>query len=292
MPPFVATSEFDPLYQWALGAIFIIIFTAQYIFLIYYTSVLSGVAKTASNGTLAVEVADLLLLFIVYVLTTTAMRVGMKRVGLEIDRRKMYSISMYFVGEIAGLLFYYTFYRVLFESVTKIELFAALECVHLSIEWVMYVGRGSRMFYDTMESMRMSQHTAFRSISGFINGHGLSYADWVDFLSLDFALRCLILTMTSAGMCVLVSVLYFTHWINSTLTDINIGQYLSYISAAVVLELINAYAINRVFFAKRQANVLSKLVICFSDVRLCFLTLVVTAMLASNPVFAFTVLQL
>ena len=50
---------------------------------------------------------------------------------------------MFFVGEYLCLMFYYTFYRVLFESIPDWGTFFALEACHLFFEWICYPLRAS-----------------------------------------------------------------------------------------------------------------------------------------------------
>eukprot|EP01036_Dinobryon_divergens_P036160 gene36160-47015_t len=56
-------------------------------------------------------------LFFVYVIACTIFRVIIKRMGMECDKLKMNTASMFFLAEFFCLCFYYNFYRVLFESI-------------------------------------------------------------------------------------------------------------------------------------------------------------------------------
>ena len=61
--------------------------------------------------------STLVALFLVYVVVCLFLRVIIKRLGMECDKLKMNTTSMFFIGELFCLLYYYVFYRVLFESI-------------------------------------------------------------------------------------------------------------------------------------------------------------------------------
>jgi hypothetical protein len=50
------------------------------------------------------------------------------------------------------LLFYFTFYRVLFESINSWVTFFACQVLHVCSEWVLYPLRASQLFYNTIHS--------------------------------------------------------------------------------------------------------------------------------------------
>lgn len=81
-------------------------------------------------------------------------------------------------------LFYYTFYRMLFEDFVGWDVFAFVQLFHFSAEWCMYVLRATRIFYDFVKDTPY-----LGPLRGVFVMSGLSHRDWQIFLSLDFALR-------------------------------------------------------------------------------------------------------
>jgi hypothetical protein len=70
--------------------------------------------------------SKLIVLFLLYVIVCTFLRVIIKRLGMECDKLKMNTTSMFFIAEFFCLMYYYLFYRVLFESIPDWGTFFAL----------------------------------------------------------------------------------------------------------------------------------------------------------------------
>lgn len=90
-------------------------------------------------------------LFLLFIACNTVLRMALKSLGMHLDKQKRSSISMYFVAEVMSLFFYYTFYRVLFESIHSVVEFSVFQALHLLSEWLLYAGRCSRVYYTVTE---------------------------------------------------------------------------------------------------------------------------------------------
>lgn len=66
------------------------------------------------------------------------------------------------------------------------------------------------------------------------------------------------------------------------------GTTLRYVVVSVVMEIINAIAINHLFFAKKNLNVFKVTLDCFQDNRFAFLTVVLAGWMIMNPITSFT----
>ncbi len=115
----VLSPSANRMHMWFAGGLFLTVYSADYVFLIFFTAYFR-------SGTLT----DLqrLFLFGFYIFVTTLFRMMLKTLGMYLDRYKNPSCSMFFVGEFLGLMFYfyYTFYCVLFESIRSVPEFLGL----------------------------------------------------------------------------------------------------------------------------------------------------------------------
>lgn len=182
--PTVATG--DPKLMWWYATCYNVVVNVYYYFLMYFTFYFREHA-TPSNS---------IPLFLLYVAFGTVMRIAIKRIGLVLDLNKRFSASMYFVGEVLCLLFYFTFYRVLFESVTSFGVFFAIQAVHLLSEWALYPLRGSAAFFNYATAAKESSHPLVSLLGLFVSVHGLGYQDWIYFIALDFGIRVVVLVVT------------------------------------------------------------------------------------------------
>ena len=126
----------------------------------------------------------------------------MKVIGLRLDRGKIGTCSMFFVAEFMCTLFYFTFYRMLFEEFVGWDIFFLVQLTHFGLEWFVYVIRGTKTFFNLMNKIPIV------SIRGLLMMQGLSFRDWQVFLALDFSLRAAIIVF-SAPVSVYVLFLFF-----------------------------------------------------------------------------------
>ena len=112
-------------------------------------------------------------------------KVTMKRIGMQIDQGKVGTCSFFFVAEFMLTLFYFTFYRMLFEQFVSWPVFVFLQAVHLLSEWFLYCVRATDSFYQLFKAIP----DIFGPVKHMVVMKGLSHRDWQVFLALDFALR-------------------------------------------------------------------------------------------------------
>ena len=120
---------------------------------------------------------------------------ALKVVGLSLDRGKIGTCSMFFVAEFMGTMFYFTFYRMLFEEFVGWGVFWFVQFTHFGLEWLMYVGRGTLFFFSLMNMIPCE------GLRGLLMMQGLVFRDWQVFLALDFSLRTAIVVFT-APVCI------------------------------------------------------------------------------------------
>jgi hypothetical protein len=259
-----------------LVAAFNVLFNAYYYFLIFFTEYFRDNAISSYRR---------VLLFGFYIAVGTVFRTVMKRLGLLIDRGKSQTTSMLFVGEVMCLLFYYTFYRVLFESISLWSEFFFFQAVHLFSEWMLYPFRASHAMYERVRWLEERL-----GLKGTFLPCGLNQQDWLCFIALDFGIRCTVMVATGVGIGLLMIVIAYTPWItNSLKLDQNqLRRSIEFILLAVVLEIINAVAMNHMFFSKNGMDVISKVSRCFAQRRFFFVACILAAGLLMNPVYAFT----
>jgi hypothetical protein len=224
-------------------------------------------------------------MFMVFMSITQAVRVALKRVGLSIDKRKNGTASMYFFGEVVVLLHYYTFYRVLFETVPNWSTFFGFQALHLGSEWIMYPVRAHERVFQILGAVE----DRIPSLKGILLYPELDCKDFINFLALDFGIRVAMMTYASAGMLLVLIIIDFAPWVQNDLRQSTKGAVDTYllIIAAVVLELVNAYVMHFVFFRRRNVNVLNKVVRCFRRESFAVVSWMVAINVLINPVFVF-----
>jgi len=266
---------------WLYGSLFNIFYNVNYTFLIYFTLYLQ--AEASNNDTLTI-------LFMFYVLICTFLRVIIKRIGLAIDKRKMHTVSMFFAAEFMCLMFYYTFYRVLFESISEYYVFIILETSHLAFEWIFYPIRASETYCNFVTSLERREGKFSGILVEFLSPYGLNCKDWQNFVALDFGIRFLILVASGLNITITLLTIAWSPWIENSLkeTGIQLEYTLLYISISVVVEIGNVILLNRLFFKPRQLDIKAMLKQCFQEVRFAFITTIIASVLFINPVYAFT----
>jgi hypothetical protein len=106
----------DRRIQWSIACLFDILLVVFLYFLVTLTYTFR--AKSNSQvGWFEVEY------FFFFIAGSTILRTILKRTSLFFDQLKIGSISMFFIAEIIGVTYYYTFYRVLFNSIRSWSLF-------------------------------------------------------------------------------------------------------------------------------------------------------------------------
>lgn len=224
-------------------------------------------------------------MFFLFIVMGLAFRLGLKRVGLSLDKRKHGTASMYFFGEVMSLLFYFTFYRVLFESVSSWVVFLGFQFLHLGSEWVMYPVRGHEWVFNLLCYVE-EQVVCLR---GVLLPPQLDYNDFLNFLALDFGIRCIVMVSASLAILLLLIVMDTVPYITNNLTQHGARAYTTYalILVSVALELINAGLMHLIFFRRKNINIPAKIVHCFQRESFALISCLVAANLFINPVFAF-----
>jgi hypothetical protein len=264
-------------WMWLACSIFLTVCSCDYLFLIFFTEYFLTEELTEFQ-----RVA----LFSFYIGSNTVFRVIMKTLGMYLDRHKNKSCSMFFVGEFTGLMFYYTFYRVLFESVRSVPEFIGLQCLHLLSEWILYVLRASEWYFNTVEGL---SNIFWKCL---LPQPRIPHRDWQQFIALDFGIRCTIFIASDYAILLLVTTIEFVPYLKSTnglhVSLTNYHSTAAFIAIAVALEAVNAYLIDRFYFRRIDLNVYKEVEHCFSMKHYALNCGIICSILFINPVFAFT----
>lgn len=251
------------------------VFSAYFYFITYFIAYFGGDINSKER----------VLLFMVYVFVGLTFSKVAKKLGMMLDSRKYKSSSMFFIAELTCLLYYYTFYRVLFESIDGWGEFMFIECIHLLSEWCLYPMRSMELTYSCL------QQTERRFLPrGSILSRGLNHWDWLNFISLEFGIRCTVMVSTGVAVLLISYLIDYVPWIHNSLQRSGAEMRLNseLLTVAVVLEIINALIMNKVYFAPLQISVISKVRHCFQDIRFAYIATLTAAILFINPIFVFT----
>ncbi len=265
------------MHMWFAAGMFLTVYSSDYVFLIFFTQYFRKDSLSDYQR---------IILFGFYICVTTIFRIMLKSLGMYLDRYKNKSCSMFFVGEFLGLMFYYTFYRVLFESIRSVPEFLGLQLLHLVSEWVLYVFRATETYYNIAEGL------GEKYFKCLLPQPRLPHKDWQQFIALDFGIRCTVFVATGYAVLLLVTTIEFIPYLGSTnALHVTLSNYQTtaiFIAVAVILEIINAYLINRFYFQKINLHVYEEVVHCFSLKHFALICGVLCSIMFINPVFAFT----
>eukprot|EP00494_Astrolonche_serrata_P018450 UN18644 len=111
------------------------------------------------------------------------------------------------------LVYYYEFYRILFESLDNWYVSSALQAVHLAHEWVMFPFRCTEFYYNNY--LKYMNKTITWPCMRFVlepirlNRACMTLRDWQCFLCVDFSLRLCLMLFISFGY---YSMILFLHY--------------------------------------------------------------------------------
>lgn len=272
---------------WLYGSLFTLFLGIHYTFLIYFTNIF----RAYSNSGKGVVSGVLVELFFMYVVVCTVLRVFIKRLGMECDKMKMNTTSLFFVAEYFCLMFYYLFYRVLFESIPNWGTFFVLEICHLVFEWICYPLRASNTVNGYLtELMKLEKRCGCGLLRVVFAPYGLNMLDWQYFVALDFGIRCYVIIITGVSFTVTTLCISFIPWVHNDLAQKGSALLftMAIVAVSIACEVVNAYLISSLFFRAKNLDVFSVVIDCFQDNRFAFITTVLGASLIMNPIYAFT----
>lgn len=212
-------------------------------------------------------------------------KVAMKQLGMLLDTGKIGSCSMFFVAEFMCTLFYFTFYRMLFEQFITWEVFASVQVTHIFFEWFIYCWRGTSAFYGVMESL-----PDWFPLKGLVVMQGLSLRDWQMFLGLDFVMRVIVFLATAPAFVIMMLATVISPWVKSSLKPMDMQSFvlvLLEIALCVALEVTNAWTMYKLFFMPMNMNLLKYATVSFKNKRFCVICLGLSTCLLINPFAAF-----
>lgn len=232
-------------------------------------------------------------IFVVYTFACILYKIMVKRIGLLLDARKIGGLSMFFLAEFLGVIFYFSYYRMLFEHAVDWRLFAIMQLFHFACEWLMYGLRFTKCVYAcvsttddadlsspghnsssdvTAECSVTTSRPAATTAKVATNGlpddgciplrtmlvlPGLTYFEWQSCLLFEFCTRVFAAIFSAVGYCVLLIATARFWWIESELKPITTAELrvpFFQLLTCVCLEGINAYVM---YFIVRSSFVAS-----------------------------------
>jgi hypothetical protein len=265
-------------FQCILVGIFCAISNGYFFFLVYFTNFLRNQTK---------HEVKLFVFFIFFIGISAIAKLLLKRIGLEIDKQKIGSTSIYFVAEFLGLMYYYTFYRLLFESIHSWYIFFSFQALHLCFEWICYPLRASKVCYQCLITIEKSYFHSYH----ILLPKGINYDDWLSFLSLDFGVRFVVMISAAIGIMILLITVQYLPYIHNGLQQSNrekVVRICVFILFAMILEIINAYSMNYFCFQQQQSDIIKLTIKRFQDKKFIVMAFVISVNLFINPIYTWT----
>ncbi len=151
---------------------------------------------------------------------------------------------------------------------------------------MLYVVRATETYYVIAESI------GERYFKMFLPQPRLPFQDWQQFTALDFGIRCTVFIATGYAILLLLTTIEFTPYLKATnglhVSSTTYTTTALFITIAVLMELINAYLIDRFYFRKVGLQVYQEVVHCFNLKHFALICGVLCCNMFINPIFAFT----
>jgi hypothetical protein len=144
-----------------------------------------------------------------------------------------------------------------------IGVFFGFQIFHLGTEWITYPLRASERFTSGVESLE----NRLPLLKGVLMPNGTDRNDWLEFISLDFGIRCTVMIVSSVGMLLLLLVIDYVPWVTNMLSQSGYTAAHTFllILVSVVLETINAWLMHVLYFKKLQLHVFHRVHRCMYE---------------------------
>ena len=221
--------------QYATAVLFVII-------LVVVGNTLENLAESFRNHSAQ---KSKFVVYIVYTFACIVFKVLIKRIGLLLDAGKVGGLSIFFLAEFLGVMFYFSFYRMLFEDAVSWELFVGMQLFHFGCEWLMYGLRFTKCLYGWLDASPDS----FISLRTLLMLPGLTYYEWQSCLLFEFCTRVYCAIFSAICYCVLLMTTARTPWVESALKPVTLTALrvpLLQLLACVFLEAVNAYVMYKI----------------------------------------------
>lgn len=185
-------------------------------------------------------------------------------------------------------LFYFGYYRMLFEEFVTWPVFVFVQVVHFTMEWLIYCFRASELFYQFITEADRSLPAAWRRYSNltvFIT-KGLSHRDWQMFLSVELQLRLVTMAITAPAFAMLLLATARCWWVHSALKPVSYHQFLDVIgqvALCMVLEVVNCTVMYYSYYRRQHLPMFRYLAHCFQDPQFRVACFLVAAVQFTNP---------
>eukprot|EP00656_Telonema_subtile_P009570 TRINITY_DN1450_c0_g1_i16.p1 TRINITY_DN1450_c0_g1~~TRINITY_DN1450_c0_g1_i16.p1 ORF type:complete len:300 (-),score=44.78 TRINITY_DN1450_c0_g1_i16:21-920(-) len=204
--------------------------------------------------------STLLIWYISFMLLIQALTVIGKRIGSLVDEGKRGTFSLYFSNELCCSLFYFVFYRSLFELISSVWEFLLICIVHMLQEWVFYPCRCTSTAFEWYHwlNRKFEGHPTLQwaVVAAFMPPEGKTLRHLEYFVATDKCLRSAAFVFTTVGFIVVLN--FMTYGFNQEQYDTRISDMNRlniFLSVAIVFELFNVALMEILFFRPRRLTV-------------------------------------
>jgi len=190
-----------------------------------------------------------------------------KRLGVLIDRTKTGTFSIYFSLEFTCTLFYYTFYRTLFDSIHSPFEFVGLVAMHTVQEWTLNVFLASQYAFNIYRSLYEAMHGCpwmQQLLSSWLPPGCASLRDMQSYSATEVGMNSSASVFASLGFVIIICMTNYG-WskqqlmLPAALSSINehaMVLNLVYIVAATVAEAVSTSMMQYFFFRKHNLSIM------------------------------------
>jgi len=254
----------------------------QYFLIIVFLSIFASVYAALEMFTLKFEDAvssQKPFWYAAFVIINLLYKDILKGLAMVIDAGKSGTFSLFFYAELIVLVNYFSFYRVLFDSLKNsfagYLVFVALQVVHVAHEWAFYPIRATLTYYDwyrsAVKGLAEWQSTALDALLAPLTLKLVfSYKDWASFVTLDYGLRVCIALFTAAFYLTCYSFIrygwnkdHFDYYAETN--DTVYRDFVTFICLSCAIEIINTAVIEYFFLKPRQLSISLRLFCLFSN---------------------------
>ena len=172
--------------------------------------------------------------------------------GRKLDMGKRGSASLFYAAELMCALFYFSFYRLLFEAVGSYGEFFALQFIHVLSEWLTYPFMASDFWINIVDHSPEWARFFLEAV------RGASKRERACYITNAFGVRIMTFIYTSIAFVVFHAFVVLgwnaEHFKNNDKSDL--WKSSQFVFLAAVVECLNAWLMNAIFFAPNKLDLL------------------------------------
>lgn len=249
--------------------------------------------------------SDILLIWMILIVTTDVQKSIGKKIGNLTDRGKHGTFSLYFGMEMMCSLYYNTMYRGLFTKIPDVYIFVVMQLLHCGWDWLAYGFRSTTTYWNSYNNLRdwLTANLGpwwARALDAIFRPPGIDtpaarQSDHRNYLALELGLRFAGAMYSGIGFILVLGcqaygteMLGFSSNVNQYAIPVHkdrLGKIFIYFGVAVVMEIINVNIVERLCFWRHGISIFVRSEHLFKNRHFFYFTAGISFLLMINIVY-------